>query len=152
MKGVFVKDLRSLRPADPLAEEIMRSLKAGAMVTVEVRKSRNLQHHRLYWSLMQLVADNMDGNYSAEVVSDVVKIRAGHVIPVRTAKGEVFLPKSISFAAMDQQDFREFFDRAIQVVTSDILPGLDSETLRREVYEMIGTTPAALSSNAGQTA
>lgn len=151
-KGVFKKDLRALRPADPQAEEIMRNLKMGAEVMVEVRQSRNLGMHKLYWALVNLVAENMDGDFKPEVVSDVIKVRAGHVTVVRTAKGEVFIPKSISFAKCDQAEFKAFFDRAIQVVTSDILPGLDSETLRREVYEMIGTTPASLSSNAGQAA
>lgn len=138
MKGVFKKDLRSLRPMDQQAEDILRKLKPDDMVTVEVRKPRCLGHHRLYWTLMQMVADNMDGHYSAEVVSDVVKVRAGHVTPVRTARGEVFIPKSISFAAMDQHAFNEFFDRALAVVTTDILPGVDSETLRQEVMSMIG--------------
>lgn len=138
MTAFFRKDLAGLRPVNSIAEDKLKKLKLGDVVAVDVRKPRCLSHHRLYWALCQLVAENMDGHYDAEVVSDVIKIRAGHVLPVKTAKGEVFLPKSISFAAMDQLQFNEFFDRALRVVVSDILPGLDSDTLRAEVESILG--------------
>lgn len=137
MKLVFRKDVNSLRPADRMAQDALAKIKAGDMVTVEVRKPRCLSHHRLYWALMQLVADNMDGDFSPEVVSDVIKVRTGHVTVVRTKKGEVFVPKSISFSSMDQVAFRDFFDRALKVVVTDIIPGLDSDTLRHEVEAII---------------
>lgn len=137
MKGVFRRDLSGLKPLDQAARDLMAKYKLGDMVTADVVKPRCLGHHRLYWSLCQMVAENMDGDYSAEVVSDVIKLRAGHVTVVRTQKGEVFLPKSISFAAMDQIAFNQFFDRAIKVVVADILPGVSSDALRAEVESML---------------
>lgn len=138
MTAVFRKELGGLRPVNSQADDILAKLKLGDVAAVEVRKPRNLGHHRLYWALCSLVAENMDGDYSAEVVSDVLKIRTGHVTVVKTRKGEVFIPKSISFAAMDQFAFNEFFDRALKVVVSDILPRLDSDTLRAEVGAIVG--------------
>jgi hypothetical protein len=138
MKGVFLKEMSSLRPFDQAARDILAKYKLGDLVAVDVVKPRCIGHHRLYWALCQLVAENMDGDFSAEVVSDVLKIRSGHVTMVRTRKGGVFIPKSISFAAMDQLAFSEFFDRALRVVVSDILPGIDSATLRAEVESIVG--------------
>jgi hypothetical protein len=134
----FRKDLRVLRPEGEAAESIMSKIKLGDIVTVEVRKPRCLSHHRLYWALCQIVAANMEGDYDAEVVSDVIKVRAGHVTPVKTARGELFLPKSISFSNMDQVAFRDFFDRALRVVVTDIIPGLNSDVLRAEVEAIVG--------------
>lgn len=138
MTALFRRDISSLRPVNSQADDVMRRLKHGDLVSVDVRKPRNVGMHRLYWALCQLVASNMDGDFSSEVVSDVIKVRTGHVTVVRTKKGEVFIPKSISFASLDQIQFAEFFDRAIKVVVSDILPGLDSDTLRSEVEAIIG--------------
>lgn len=137
MARFFRKDLNCLRPVNSLADESLAKLKHGDVVALDFRKPRCLGHHRLYWALMQLVAENMDGEFSAEVVSDVVKIRAGHVTVVKTAKGEVFLPASISFASMDQIQFNEFFDRALRVVVRDIIPGLNSDALRAEVEQIV---------------
>lgn len=138
MTALFRKELSGLRPVNSIAADKLAKLKLGDVVAVDVRKLRCLGHHRLYWALCQVVAENMDGDYSAEVVSDVIKLRAGHVTAVRTRTGEVFLPKSISFSAMDQLSFNEFFDRAIKVVVADIIPGVNSDTLRAEVESIIG--------------
>lgn len=137
MKGVFRKELGGLRPLDAAAATILAKYKLGDMVAVDVVKPRCIGHHRLYWSLCQKVAENMPGDFDAEVVSDVIKVRTGHVTCVRTKAGEMFLPKSISFAAMDQLAFNDFFDRAIRVVVSDILPGVNSDDLRAEVENML---------------
>jgi len=138
MKGVFAKQLGVLRPVDQAARDIVAKYKIGDLVTADVVKPRCLSHHRLYWALAQVVSENMPGEFSAEVVSDVIKVRAGHVTVVKTAKGEVFIPKSISFAAMDQIEFYQFFDRALRVVVSEILPGVNSDSLRQEVEQIVG--------------
>lgn len=138
MTALFRKELSGLRPVNSIASDKMAKLKLGDVVAIDVRKPRCLGHHRMYWALMQIVADNMEGDYSAEVVSDVIKLRTGHVTVVRTKRGEVFLPKSISFASMDQIAFNEFFDRAIKVVVADIIPGINSDALRQEVEQIIG--------------
>ncbi|RAU21100.1 hypothetical protein CU669_15210 [Paramagnetospirillum kuznetsovii] len=137
MFALFIKTLGGLRPANQDAAEILSRYKVGDMVTAEVKKPRNLAHHRLYWELCRIVAANMPGDHSAEIVSDVIKIRAGHCAVVATVKGEVFSPKSISFATMDQHQFREFFDRALAVVVNDILPGVDSAALEAEVQSIL---------------
>ena len=137
MFAVFIKTLGGLRPGNQDAAEILSRYKVGDMVTAEVKKPRCLSHHRLYWELCRIVAANMNGDFSAEIVSDVIKIRAGYCTVVRTKKGEVFAPKSISFAAMDQIEFRSFFDRALAVVVNDILPGVDSAALEAEVQSIL---------------
>lgn len=136
-KVMMRKDLAGLRPLDQMAADKLAKLKVGDVVAVDFAKPRNVKFHRWYWALMTIVANNMPGEIDPETVSDVIKIRAGHVQVVRTARGEVFLPRSISFAKMDETAFREFVDRAIRVIVTDILPGVKSDDLRAEVENML---------------
>jgi hypothetical protein len=48
------------------------------------------------------------------------------------------MPKSISFASMDQAKFTTFFDGAVRLICQYILPGISDEELRRQVFEMLG--------------
>ena len=48
---------------------------------------------------------------------------------------EVRIPKSIAFHAMDQAEFEAFYERVIDVVVSEIIPGLSREDLKRELSE-----------------
>lgn len=138
MKAFVKRDLGGrLCAADRPSDEALRKLKAGQVFQVEVKRPRNIGHHRKWWALCSLIAENMDGDVSAETVSDVLKIRAGHVKVVRTKGGEVFLPDSISFAAMDQGAFEQFWERAVAVVARDVIPGINRADLEREVQEMI---------------
>jgi hypothetical protein len=138
MKAVFRKSgLSSLTPVDHAAVHALSKIKPDQQVLCEIKRPRNIRQHRLWWALMQKIADNMDGDFSAETVCQVIKIRAGHVQVVRTRTGEVFIPKSISFGSMPQDEFSAFMERAIGVICTDILPGLSSDDLRREISEII---------------
>lgn len=134
--ALFRKDAQSLRPASRDAEDLLAKIKLGQDVIVEVKRPRNLQHHRKFWALMQLVADNLEGT-PADTLAEVVKLRTGHVDVVKTKRGIVEIPKSISFAAMDQTAFEQFYDRAVAFILSDILPGLNKADLEREVEDVI---------------
>ncbi len=137
MKTVFRKGLRWLEPADDTGKAAIASLRHGELVMVEVRRARNIRHHRKWWALMSLIADNLAG-VTAETVCDVIKIGVGHVHAVKTKRGMVSIPKSISFAAMDQAEFDRFYDHAVHYIASDVLPGVSSADLEREVLSMIG--------------
>ena len=138
MKALFVKDMGSLRSADDQAAEMLRGIKRGEIVMVEVKRPRNLEMHRLFWALMQKVAENQTHYRDAEEVCAAFKIATGHCTYVKTKHGLVGLPKSISFASMDQDSFRAFFDKAVDFMVSDVLPGVDRKDLTREVEDMLG--------------
>ena len=104
---------------------------------VDIVRARNLSHHRKWWALMSLIADNLPG-VSAETVCDVIKVGIGHVHTVKTKRGLVSIPKSIFFSAIDQGEFDRFYDSAVRYIASDVLPGVSSADLEREVLSMIG--------------
>ena len=137
MRAVFRKGLRGLEPADSAAAESIGTLPVGGMVMVEVVRARNLRHHRKWWVLMSLIADNLDG-VTAETVCDVIKIGIAHVHTVKTKRGLVHISKSVSFASMDQTEFDAFYQQAVHYIVADVLPGVNSSDLEREVITMIG--------------
>ena len=108
----------------------------GSDVWVTLRRPRNPRHHAKYWVLCTLIADNLDGA-TAEDVSDVIKLRTGHVRRIPTKQGVHVLPGSISFAQMDQTAFEAFFDSAVRVVCADIIPGINRSDLEREIMELL---------------
>jgi hypothetical protein len=114
-----------LVPADQLAEEDVRELKAGAEFIVEVRKPRSLQHHRLLFALLRKVAKSTPTPLSEDALRAWVLVRTGHVDVLPLGFGKTYeAPKSMSFAAMDQGEFRKLFDDAVHLILTEVAPGL----------------------------
>ena len=134
---IFRRDLRGLVPTDDASEAALKSVKLGACVEVKIKSPRNLQMHRLFWKMMQIVYENQDHYQSADEVCSAFKFAVGHVDSIKTARGVIQVPRSISFAKMDQAAFRELFDKALHFCVTEVIPGLDSAEFEREVMELI---------------
>lgn len=136
-KAFFIKTLSGLQPEDDAGREALRGLGLGEVVECEIRRPRNIKMHRLFWKLCSTIAEAV-GTTTAENVCDVLKFRTGHVRQIETKKGVVKVPRSISFAQMDQAAFNTFFDRACAVVCEEWLPHMEASELRREIEQMAG--------------
>ena len=130
---LVVKNLGALRPVDDAGEAVLRRIGQGEIVTVELKRERNVQHHRKLFAMLQIVLENQDYYKSIDDILDVCKLRIGHVRTVATKQGEVKIPSSISFAAMDQDAFNDFYNRACGWVVSEVIPGLQRKHLDAEV-------------------
>lgn len=144
----FRKDLGALRPANDAAEQAMSKVKHGTEVRVEMRRPRNLQHHKKFWALASIVADNQEHYASAEHLVDALKVATGHC-ETHAGKPEtvacphcggtfkhqtiIYVPHSISFKSMDQAEFEAFYERCLDIVAKHVIPGIDKDDLRREV-------------------
>lgn len=140
----MVKHFGALRSAGPDAEDILSNIPNGAQVMVEIKRPRNIKHHRMWWALCQLIADNSERYKSAEDVSDMLKVGGGHCKRFEISDGRVvYVPKSISFASMDQTAFSGLWERVIAYVCSHVIRGLDESDIKREVEEICGLRNAA---------
>lgn len=136
MKGSFIRTEHGLVPVDETIKG-WRRIKIGDIVSVDFNRPRSQQFHRLFWALLKLVADNQE-QYSMDEILDVVKIGVGHTRVIAMPGDFVFrIPKSISFASMDDDSFLDFFNRAVSYIISDIVQ-FNREALLREVYAMAG--------------
>jgi len=140
---LFRKHFGSLVPDDatcPEAVEWLQSLKHGEAVTIaRPKKMRNSKAHRLWWGLVTLVYQNQERYETLETMVVALKVGLGHCDTVILKTGETaFIPKSISFAKMDNAEFSAFLDKTIKLVIKHFLPGVTDQELRKQVEEIIG--------------
>lgn len=136
MKLFVIKDQNSLKPADERSDDYLKKIKQGQWFSIDIRKPRNLQHHRKFWALMNLISENLD-NVTPEILCDVIKIRTGHAKIVKTKKGEIAVPLSLNFSKMDQIAFDDFYDKAVKIIVEDILENIKAEEIKDEVLKML---------------
>lgn len=144
-KLLMIKSFGRLLPADEAAAEALNRIKMNEVVTVEVKRPRNVRMHRLYWALIGIVWDNIDHERyaSPDDLHAAVKIAAGLRTRIELPGDVVgFIPGSIAFDKMDQVEFDVFYDRVCNVVAKYFIPGLDIGQLRTEVETMIGMRAA----------
>lgn len=137
-KVCFRKDLNCLRPTDEAASQALAKLKHGVEIMVEWRRPRSIQQHKLYWALINLVWSNQEHIESPDRLHTLIKYRLGHTETMKTKRGIIEYPKSTNFESMPQDDFNDYFNRAVDFICQEVIPGLDRDALKVEIYEMIG--------------
>lgn len=137
-----------LVPCSLTDEDALRDLPEGRDLTVTVTRSRRPKHHRFFMALLKKVCENHETYKRPEQLLLWLKIRLGYVEEVRFHDDKIWwVAKSVSFHAMGQDDFKQFFDAALDVIVSEVIPGLDQYQLLQEVTEMIGFDMTELSEN-----
>lgn len=139
-KLLLQKRLGALRPLDDSATEALRTFSEGEVISIDMpKRPRNVNHHRLFFALLNLVFENTDGRFvSIDHLLTAVKIGTGHADLIALRDGtEIWHPKSISFAKMDQTAFRQFWDKAIDWIIANVLP-VGKRELENEVFGLLG--------------
>lgn len=139
-RGIFRKEFGKLVPDDPKAKAAIAKVGHGEHVQADIKRPRNLAHHRLFFALLNLVFENQEYFRSVDDLLDALKIAIGHTKTVVLKSGEHKVPLSISFASMDQAAFNEFFDRAADFLCTEVVPNMDKGALLDEVHLMVGPT------------
>lgn len=135
MRAVLIKTDKGLRGSTPADQEAwakfrrrIETMKPGTWLRMEWSRPRNGAHHRKMFALLQLVAENSETYDTVEKALVAVKLVSGWCDPfIDPTTGElVQLPRSISYEAMDQDEFERFYSAAIDGVLQHILPHIDS--------------------------
>lgn len=140
-KFLAQKIMGGLRPADEAGTDALRKVANGELVSIEIKRPRNIKHHRMFWALMSIVWDNMDHERypTVEDLTSAVKISAGLRTRIELPGGEIgFIPGSIAFHKMSQDDFSAFYDRVCDLICKHFLPGVENDALKEEVEIMCG--------------
>lgn len=126
-----------LLPADTAQQEAFDDLPWHVDLAVEVKRPRHPQHHRLFFSLLNLTVHNTDDFPTVDLLLTWLKIKLGHVETIIWESGKTYyVPKSINFASMDQESFRKFFDRALDAIVQKY--GWDRPGLLDEIENATG--------------
>jgi hypothetical protein len=135
-RALFTRTAFGLAAEGEAARELMASIPLGSTVSVDVARPRNVRFLRLYWALCGTIADSIGAQ--RETISDVLKIRTGHVRTIKTKDGMLELPASISFAKMKEPEFRQFFERCCAYICGEWLPHMKADELRKQIEQMVG--------------
>ena len=145
MKAVLISTANGLRGSTPTDHEAwekfkrkLKTMKPGTWLRFDWSRPRNGPHHRKLMALLSLVSENSEVYDTTEKALIAVKLAAGYFDPaIDPRTGEIIpIPKSISFDAMDQDEFDIFYEAALQGVVEVILPTMTRETAG-ELLEMV---------------
>lgn len=117
----------TLAPVAAWDAELIGGYPIGSEVEVTFHAAKSEKQARLFWVILGRVLDSTDYP-TAEALATALKIRLKHVETVSLIGGGLHVePKSIRH--MDRQEFSQFFDAAMDVLATEVIPGLDVEAL-----------------------
>jgi len=132
-----MKRFGGLRPIDQIGMDVLAKLPEGREVIVKAVMARNGKQHRLFWALVGLLYQQQTRYATSKQLSNAIKCAVGYCDEVETKSGKVLvIPHSMAYHAMSQASFNEFFDRVIDLVVTQILPGVSDAELRAELEDM----------------
>lgn len=113
----FKRTENAVFPIDDKAVEMISKLKVGEEFLVDYKKKRNVKNHRRLFSMLQGVVHNSDHYKNVDNLLSMLKLKTGHFDIVVSHRGEqLYIPKSIDFASMCEEEFKEFFSACIDVI------------------------------------
>lgn len=129
-----------LTPMFPEDGEALSMLHSGREYMVSISVPRNVKFHRKFFALLGICYDNMpdyirkrDHIHSIDTLLYAIKIAAGHFDNISVNGREIPVPRSISFAKMDNAQFERFYNRALDIILETYLVG----TSRSDIIEEI---------------
>ena len=103
---------------------------------------RSGKQQRFYWALLRAVLHQQEYYATVEALHEVIKLRLGMVERIELHNGDIHLRVlSSSYDDMDGGDFNRHVDRTLDLVCTEIIPGLDAagrRALTAEVERMLG--------------
>lgn len=124
-------------PADDYARQEFEELENNRVYRIQVSKPRSGRQHRLFMGLCAKIADNIDGA-TTQAMYTYIKGRLGHCDIVQLPNGDkVRNYKSIAFDKMPQDEFQNFMNDAVELICSELIPGLNNQELMDEVNNML---------------
>jgi len=129
---MFERRGNHLVPSDLAAQEMVDALPEGKAVLMDMRRARSPKNHAHLFAILRVATEQLEGYPDEETLLDAVKIATHLTRPVTLASGEiVWIPKSINWAAMPEDEFRRWKARALYVLGQ--LLGVDPQQLLEEV-------------------
>lgn len=115
-------------------------LPIGIDVLCEITRPRNYEFHKKFFALIRLTFDNLPERIhhmlnvrSEEDLLTCIKLDLGLATTIYHGGREIVKPGSISFAAMDNDEFERFYNRALDLILSKYLRGATREQIAEEI-------------------
>jgi hypothetical protein len=118
-----------LSPVTAWDAELLDRFAGGTEFDLVARTKRSNPQNALYWRTLSAVCEATGKWSRPEALHVALKVELGYVEPLMGLDGRIkgMIPDSTSFAAMSHEDFRVFFDKAMEVLAKAV--GTDPLTL-----------------------
>lgn len=140
---LLVREGSKLAASDPISAEAIERIGHKEQVKATLVRIRNPRHHRKFFLMLNEIFRNQAKHATLEDLLSAVKIGTGHctwvAITLRGLPVQVAIPKSIAWANMGQTSFEQFYNRAVEYIITEIIPGLDKAGLEDRIIEMLAT-------------
>ena len=133
MKSVFkvyyINDKKVLIPADQDSQDWILKQPAGREIMVQVKTPRNINHHKKFFAMLNMVFDNTEKFKTADELLNALKFMSGQCEQRFSPKtGEMYyVTKSISFESMTQDEFSIFYNTCIDNILKYIIPDANQD-------------------------
>lgn len=127
-----------LFPTNEMESEDLALVAMMAKVMVTMRTERNIEALRYLWGLVWKAQQNTDYWIDKDKAMEWFKVRAGFVKPGRdpdTKEWNPLRPKSLT--RIGDEELRLLIERVKDLICSEVLPGMEDDTLRQEIEEML---------------
>lgn len=131
--------LNRLAPDDHISDDILREFPLNQVLRVKVTYPRNIKHHRQYWALIGAVFPEQDAYVTPEALHEALKKAVGLFDMVPDLETGALYPKtrSIKLDKMDEPDFQKFYEKAVRVILTKILPRVSRRDLDERVLDIM---------------
>jgi hypothetical protein len=124
--------------------EMLEAIPENVPVRAQFAQPRSGPRHRLYRVLIRIVANNTDLFAHEDALHDTLLLANGVVRPVMTTAGEIIMmPSSTAYDAMCEDEFKAYFDAALETIQTHIIPGIDLDALLKEARQQSNYKDAA---------
>ena len=123
--------------------DLKQRLRVGSTVRCRVSLPRNYRFHKKFFALVRLTFDNLPmpiaERWNVRSENDMLrrfKRDLGYFSSALNEAGEREVEyRSISFSAMDEEEFERFYDDCVNLVLYSYIPGISRQDLLEEVEQ-----------------
>lgn len=135
MKILVTKTPSGLKPCYDSDFEIYSKIPLNETFEIEYKKTRNYNFHKKYFALLKLAFENQtDYRTLNDLRRDFTIVCGYYDEVVNKVTGEVYkVPKSISFANMDNIQFNELYEKTKDVIIKWL--GIDNESIEENIQQ-----------------
>lgn len=135
---LLIREGTKLAAADPISFELLQAIPLRQTLTASIRRPRNPRHHAKLWTLISAVLEHQHSFPTKEDLLNAIKLATGSFDTGKTVDGVPYvMPQSISFASMDQARFEQWYERAVEVILTKIVPSINRTELEARIYDVL---------------
>lgn len=133
---------RGLVPVSAWDAEQIDRYPMGSVVEVELHLPQSSKQARKLRWIVGLVASNTDEYANGDALMTALKYRLKHVRSVTLMGGGMNL-EARSLDDFDGPGLNQFFEQCMEVISTEVIPGLDTKKLAREASNRVGNFDAS---------